>query len=367
MPSPCVSPAPAPCGHGAACLPLDEFVAAVARGLGPVYDTASRGWIYDTRHSPPRGRLPLTFHARVVPSPGELRALIGAPPARGLDALLCFADGVRVDAPGVPTQPTCACAALVFVETSAEPVLPADLIRGTRSGDGVAVGTHDEEEALFWRLVTTDSCEVVALGVLLALRKLRELGVSVISEGGEPIEAFGMHTARRVSPYVRHVKLSRSGHRVVVADDGSAARVVPVSSAADDGGGRGVARGGGSVHCDDGSLHQLVWLRDRGGASVLADWTGPQFGIDDTIPPTRTPHWRASASPREELEATRGLRLIGSALRFDGAELPSEYGIAIGGGDDESSRMHVYVGEWIAESVVRSLAWEGRVASGYKV
>ncbi len=354
-----MSPVPAPSSHGAAYLPLDEFVVAVARGLGPVYDPALRSWIYDTRHGPPRGRLPLTFHARVVPPPGELRALIGAPPARGLDALLCFADGQRVDAPGVPTQPTCARAALVFVETSAEPVLPADLIRGTRSGDGVAVGTHDEEEALFWRLVTTDSCEVVALGVLLALRKLRDLGVSVISEGGEPIEAFGMHTARRVSPYVRHVKLSRSGHRVVVADDGSAARVVPVSSAADDGGGRGGARGGGSVHCDDGSLHQLVWLRDRGGASVLADWTGPQFGIDDTILPTRTPHWRASASPREELEATRGLRLIGSALRFDGAELPSEYGI--GGGDDASSRMHVYVGEWIAESVVRRLAWEGRV------
>ena len=70
---------------------------------------------------------------------------------------------------------------------------------------------------IYWWLVSTDSCEAVHAGVLLALRRLSALHsseVGVCDERGCPLVAWGMQTAERIKPFERIVKVASESVRM---------------------------------------------------------------------------------------------------------------------------------------------------------
>ena len=201
----------------------------------------------------------MQFYARVVPPP---------PPLTGSDGTAAV-DASTVD---VPQLAECgisplASVALVFVEPltqeHGEPTMPDDA----------------HAAPLYWRIVSTDSCEACHTGVLLTLRNLDyQRGVRVCATAADgtpdPIVFYGMLNAERTAPFVRHVMTPRAGCHVDAAR-GTRPRVRLAEPA------RPAAYGG--------CMHQLVYLRTLSGAEYVLDFTGPQYGIDDRLPSTRTP------------------------------------------------------------------------------
>ena len=98
-------------------LSLHEFAYLIAVALGPVRDLESREWHFDRRHLAPGGRLPMQFYARAVPPP---------PPLHAGDTVAVSASDVAVPQLAHCRLAPHARAALVFVETSSEPVLPSE-------------------------------------------------------------------------------------------------------------------------------------------------------------------------------------------------------------------------------------------------
>ena len=132
-------------------LTLEEFAYTIATGVGATRDPRTGCWHFDRRHLTAGGRLPMQFYARVTPPP---------PPLGGMEPTASAA--VYADTINCPQLRGYAAAgyahvALVFIEQAeGEPVLPSEALTAP----------------LYWRLVSTDSCEALHLGVLLALRTL---------------------------------------------------------------------------------------------------------------------------------------------------------------------------------------------------
>ena len=180
-------------------LTVHELAYLVATGLGAVRAPSAAGWHFDRRHLAQGERLPMQFYARAVAPPAPLRSATGTL-------------AVDADALHVPQLQNCnlaehARAMLCFVESSTTPVLPDDTFPA----------------ALYWRMVSTDSCEASACGVLLTLRKLLlgmriPLFVDKAGGGREPVVAFGMQTAIRIEPFTRHLMTPFDGCRVLSRD-----------------------------------------------------------------------------------------------------------------------------------------------------
>lgn len=127
--------------------PLRTFAAIIARGLSAVREEDGT-WRYDVRHDPPRGRLPLTLHICITPSPIDGQTLC---PVNLIEApQLCLDNYSRHARP-----------ALVFVKESLLPTLPYNIV-----SDGCRTNATDEplNDALFWQCVCTDSCEAAHCG-----------------------------------------------------------------------------------------------------------------------------------------------------------------------------------------------------------
>ena len=273
---------------------IAELAHILAVGIGPVRDASSRRWRFDRRHGPAGGRLPLEFHARAVAAPPSLLHADDASLTLPADAL----DMPQLEACQLAPH---ARAVLVFIEPSGDqPVLP----------------DVDMPAPLYWRLVSTDSCEALHSGVLLTLRTLLIEGrAQVCAETGqgerEPIVAFGMQNALRIAPFERHVMLPRAGVRVEAASGRRQKPRVLVDKPL-----RRATYGG--------ALHQLVWVRVASGSEYVMDFTGPQYGIDHTLPATGTPFWMAPV-PRVDGGGdgaiAHGFELSGERALFSEAQL----------------------------------------------
>ena len=300
----------------------------IAIGLGPSRGADGR-WHFDLRHGPPRGRLPMAFFVRAVGAPVQLGRQRPLEPV-GLDEV----DVPQLDGYGYSPL---ARPVLVFVEKSAAPVLP----------DAMEAGATAAGEQLYWRLVSTDSCEAVHCGALLVLRQLIcERRVQVIDEAsGEAVVDFGMINAKRVRPFTRHVMVERAS-----------VRVRPAPPATTTG-----PRDGGStppkpqLQLDEaalprlpsygGALHQLILMRTAAGRELLMDFTGAQYGVDDRLAATDTPCWRCAVGG----EAARGYELIGSVAPFSSAQLdPSIL--------DTNGGVHAIIANWVRDSALGVLA-----------
>ena len=305
-------------------LRLRAFAEFAARGMGPVCDRGR--WQYDVRHGPPNGRLPLSFSARAAAPPpalGGSSSLVPIPPP-GVD---CDAS-LRLDSFSPRARPV-----LAFCEMSISPVLPDEY--------EPAIGA-ERSAALFWRLFATDSCEAVHAGVLLAIRRLIGAHASSLvpcDARGVPIAELGMHTAERIRPFDRHVKISPSRVRL---------------SAGAAGGRRRLAIDGAPPPppSHGGAMHQLVWLRAADGKESVCDFTGPQYGIEERLEGTRTPFWECDLSDGgAALRAGYGLELRGQPLSYSAtAQLPAE---AL------QNEMHAHIGLWIRDSILGVLVHAG--------
>ncbi len=356
----CVSPAPAAPPllaslRATGSLSISHFAYLVAAGAGATrVDGGSssahpRRWALDLRHKPPRDRLPMSFFARVVPAPAALGGGLAPVSAEALDA------------PQLPHLAPNARAALVFVETSKLPVLPHELLSpqpdGGEPGSDVAasdVAGADAaaSELLYWRLVSTDSCEALHTGALLTLRCLIGLrGLAVRDDDdGSPIVAFGMVNAVRLAPFVRHVMVPRHGCTVdgAATARGSAAPAPPQTAPRRRPRVRFAEAPREAAH--GGAMHQLVWCRTAAGRELVLDFTGPQYGEDDRLAATGTPFWSARLPERRADEHTpvrvRGFEVTGQVALFSAPQLPE--GVL-------ENQMHAYIGSWIRDSALAVL------------
>lgn len=329
-------------------LSISHFASLVAAGAGAT--RLGDQWALDLQHKPPRDRLPMTLFARVVPAPAALGGGLAPVSASALDA------------PQLPALVPHAQAALVFVETSNAPVLPNELLAPHPDGAPADAATS---ELLYWKIVSTDSCEALHTGALLTLRSLVGIhGLAVLDDDdGSPIVAFGMVNALRIAPFVRHVMVPRAGCTVetAVADDndGEDAHaadsnpgvVAPPSPAqplrlrqrvrfAE--GPREAAHGG--------ALHQLVWCRTAAGRELVLDFTGPQYGEDDRLEATGTPFWSARLPERRAAPhvpvRVRGFDISEQVALFSEPQLPEAL---------FAEQMHAHMGAWIRDSALAVL------------
>lgn len=281
------------------------------------------GWHFDRRHLVPGERLPMEFHARAV-----------APPA----PLCCSPGTLAVDANNlhVPQLRACqlvdhAIAMLTFVERSpAAPVLPDDEFAAT----------------LYWRLVSTDSCEACHCGVLLTLRRLllgMQIPLFVTADGRrERIVAFGMQNALRVAPFARHVMTPRDGCQVITPLSGCGVDATPTQAKLEVILGETPAR---VAH--GGALHQLVWMRSDLGAEFVMDFTGAQYGVDEVLASTRTPFWLAripeGRAAGEPCRVAHDFELRGTACLYSDAQLDPAV---------LENKIHAHVGLKIRDGVI---------------
>ena len=189
-----------------AALSLRAFAALAARGMGAIR-TDGR-WVYDTSHAPrpehlpnlpsaPRS-LPLMLRMRVVAPPSELRAGIQAVSASHharYGAVPLHVDHVSdetLDAPELALSwysDTAAKPALLFYESSDGAVLPPTLTSLEAANAlppppaAEAAAGISAAELLFWRIVSTDSCEVTSMALALCLRRLHAHGVLPLHDG----------------------------------------------------------------------------------------------------------------------------------------------------------------------------------------
>lgn len=250
-------------------VPLDEFADAVARAIGPALG-ADGAWQHPACDRPILS-LDYRRHCSGVVECAEV-------------ASQYFGTSL--------TRPR-----LVLLEDSPTRTLPDEL-------DPTA--TRAESEQLFWRLVCTDQCEAVHMGVALALRIFSaELALTI---DGKVVENIGLVSCERTEPFTRHIVARRedcevsgggsSGSTVVRFDEGKAPR--PPKK-----------RGG--------VAHRVLWFKS-GGRQVLADFTGPQYGLEDRLEASGTPFYRVDV---EDVERRFGLTPIpGCGGSFLGEALP---------------------------------------------
>lgn len=265
----------------------------------------------------------MAFFARAVATPSELGGSVGPLDAASIDVpqLDCL-----VLTPNAQV-------ALVFVETSKTPVLPHEMLPES----------IEEGERLYWRLVSTDSCEAVCTGALLTLRALAAAGIRVRDDQASSVVQFGMVNARRVEPFTRHIMVPRSGCTVdATSGRGGRPRVrldAPL---------REVANGG--------ALHQLVWMCTASGRQIVMDFTGPQYGIEDRLATTGTPCWHSEvtdlfggASPVR----VRGFDVLEGLALFSDPTLPEGF-----------NQINSYIGSWIRDSALGVLNHRRRMPKG---
>ena len=312
-------------------LQLREFALFCARGMGVVCEGGR--WRYDTSHSPPRGRLPLSFGSRVVRPPDALYHLCDHGPLVRLDRSQWRR---QIDAPvlQLDSLSPLATPVLAFYTSGGDEHIRPDTLCDADS----ATAAH-----IYWWLVSTDSCEAVHAGVLLALRRLSALHsseVGVCDERGCPLVAWGMQTAERVKPFDRIVKVASESVRMGSSSSGGAVRMEcsPTPPAS-----------------HGGAMHQLIWLRAADGRETVFDFTGCQYGITESLEATQTPFW---SCPIEKID-TYGFRLVGEPASFLPSEpLPSVFSTDVrdfvegsrGGG------MHLMLACWMRDSILGVMA-----------
>ncbi|KAL1499682.1 hypothetical protein AB1Y20_011879 [Prymnesium parvum] len=331
---------PRPPSSPLSLLSLHDFAYLVAVGSGAIL--TRRGWAYDSSHAPPHGRLPLSFSARVVP----------APPALG--GSLAPLDAASVHAPHLPAVAPHARLLLVFVEPSTTPVLPHSLHAphpsspfsspsassspsSAASSPPPSLPSASAAARLYWRLVTTDSCEAVHSGALLLLSALASRGIFVCPPPAaasaappDPILHFGLANAYRAAPFTRLLML-------------------PLASCAA-AAGRGGAPPSLALHPPPrapphgGALHQLLWCATAAGRTLVMDFTGAQYGVDARLPSTHSPFWCEDAPAAGA--RVRGFELCGGVAMFSEGEAR-----------EAALRhpMHRHVAEWIRDSALRVL------------
>uniref|UniRef100_A0A7S4F118 Uncharacterized protein n=1 Tax=Chrysotila carterae TaxID=13221 RepID=A0A7S4F118_CHRCT len=107
---------------------------------------------------------------------------------------------------------------------------------------------------------------------------------------------------------------------------------------------------------EDGSLHQLLWMRTCSGVEVVADFTGPQYGIDERLHATDTPFWRCEVGPR--LLSVYGFQLLGEPCRFSSfgglPALPIE------------NKVHLHVALLIRDSLSLRLLFEHQISRDFE-
>jgi hypothetical protein len=313
-------------------LTIDDFAYLVAVGLGATRhrSDASR-WELDLRHSvgAQKGRLPMCFYARAVSAPSELGG--GTAPV----------DASCVHVPQIDRAAYAPHArlALVFVEQSPTPVLPHEFLP---MGDG-GESRRERAEQLYWRLVSTDSCEAVHCGALLTLRSLCESGIGVVDERGDTIVEFGMQNALRHHPFTRHLMLPRAGCTIE-----RRARGLPVVRVSEPP--REAAHGA--------VMHQVVWARTRSGRELVMDFTGAQYGVEDRHPVTGTPFWHADVASADSDGLVRGFELTGQTALFSGHGALREM-VESG---PLANPMHAHIGTWIRDSALSVLEHRRAVA-----
>ena len=298
---------------------LLELSHAIGIGLGASRSESGR-WHFDLRHKPPRGRLPMAFFVKAVAAPAALCRPNPLNPVP-LD---------EVEAPQLADYEYSSLARpmLVFAERTARPLLPHEFEHGTTS----------EGQQLYWRLVSTDSCEATHCGALLTMRALAlERGVELIDEdSGETIVHFGMINARRIAPFERAVLVYRDGVRVQEEArgglPGTSTRKPPRLTFDAESLPRRPTQGG--------ALHQLIYMQTASGRELLMDFTGPQYGVEPTLPATGTPCWRCVLGS----EASWGYQACGGVAAFSE---PAQVHPAI-----LKNQMHALVASWVRDSAL---------------
>ena len=355
-------PPPLPSLRDDAQLTVSDFAFLVATGNGAVRCAGGgpAAWHLDTRHEP-LGRLPMTFFARAANAPpGLLRR--GSRPTPLVDAAL-------VDAPQLNRASFAPHARLrlVFVRKQLEaPALPHNFYPEAADAtmdDGE--GGRVSSERLYWAVVSTDSCEAVHCGALLALRNLMHARRTLVHDDARrsPLVEFGMVNALRVDPFVRHIMVPVEGCRVDEGGGGGG------GGGTCDGGGGGGGSGGTArarvlfseaprEGAHGGAMHQLVWARAADGRQIVFDFTGAQYGVDERLPSTGSPFWQAEVEGGADggggpAVRSRGFELTGQILKFSEATLPTE---ALG------NEMHAYIGSWIRDSALGVLDHRRRSA-----
>ena len=325
---------------------LHELSHAIAIGLGASMTpdgVGSAKWHFDMRHGPPRNRLPMAFHAKAVAAPA---ALCRQDPLKPVPL-----DEVEVPQMADYGYSPLARPVLVFVEKVTKPLLP----------DEMAHGRTAEGECLFWRLVSTDSCEAAHCGALLTMRALHcDRRLEIVDErSGERVRHFGMINAKRIAPFDRSVMVEVEGVRVVpppTPPEGARGSGGGGSGGGGSGGGGSGGRGSGKARLvfrseeamprrpsQGGALHQLIYIQTTRGRELLMDFTGPQYGVEDCLAATGTPCWRCEVGQ----EAKAGYELSGGVAPF------SEPQIHPGVLDNQ---MHSLIGNWVRDSALGVLA-----------
>jgi hypothetical protein len=321
-----------------------RLAAFCARGLGAVRGDNAQ-WEYQSAHGPPQGRVPLQFFARVLSPPATLTSAIeGSPALRGpLVSLQHLKPGLLV-APSLAAALSglspLATPMLVFVGSSKTAVLP-DTLHDNSSATAAA-------EALYWALVSTDSCEAVHCGVLLAIRRLAALHgaeISMCDERGVPIVDWGMHTVERVKPFERMLKVSRATCTRCGSGDGGEACPARLRMECDP----------PAVAAHGGTMHQLVWLRSADGRESVCDFTGPQYGITERLAETGSPFWSCDVSGEGGgvLRSQYGFELVGEPASFSHRRPLPEAVL--------SNSMHARIAIWARDSTLGVMANVGAI------
>lgn len=318
-------------------LQLEEWVALVARAVGATRKRGDAHYRYDLSHSPPKGRLPLQLHLRLVDPPQHLRSVASA-----------FSHPLEKNTTGRHTsrkeisQRSCdgiSRPEVSFVEYTRDAVLPHELSDALATPMSIA-----DAETHFWRLVSTDSCEALHGGIMRLLARLSShaafAGFPQACDGrGVRLRDVGLQTARRVRSFSRL-------HKVEAAAPLAAATLQELSASLDSRGAVGSSTG----HDAEGSLHQLLWLQAIDGGESVCDLTGPQYSIGEELATTGTPFWSAPlicdkrGGPGRRLHRAFGFELIGDPVSTKAtyAPLPSM----------EVDRGNQVVARWVEQSVL---------------
>ena len=263
-------------------LSIPEFAALVARALGPTRDATTGEWVHTNSD-----RAPLSLDFLRGTSP---------PSPLGKSSVLAITDAIDCSSLKDPYDGTPALPHAVFLESTGERTLPTEFLPGDPK----------VSERLFWRLVCTDQCEAVHMGVALAVRILWD-NLTLMDEG-TPIVDFGLVSADRTAPFARHIPLMKVDCDAAPSSDGRTklwTRTPPP----------GPAKPGGCAH-------RVLWLRTADGRQKLADFTGAQFGIDERLPATATPFWSAGVELLVSRVSCYGLTPRPNAVSFIGVSLP---------------------------------------------
>eukprot|EP00966_Prymnesium_polylepis_P252268 5832280-Prymnesium_polylepis.1 len=153
------------------------------------------------------------------------------------------------------------------------------------------------------------------MALALCLRRLNG-ALALTDDRGVEFVGYGLQSADRTEPFTRHVSVPLAAARVQTGGGGRRARLLFEGDASVPDSPRAA-----------GVSHRLLWLQAADGREIVADFTGPQYGIEDRLPETATPFWCAavvrSLGGTRSIDPRFGLRLRGPPAAFCGERLPA--------------------------------------------